>query len=387
MPAKTAAGETIIPAPTATTPTAPSKPVTGLFHRQKPVDDKPTTARIENMDGTPVASDKKEDPLKNPAAYSKTTAELAGATAPKTDMSPAAIPLGSKGKVPLGAASVLAAGDPRYLPVPIVTIPDTQNMTQPPIAQVPQAPQPNLRYMANAFNNGSVMAPPALAANDTSNNAFGVHPNAAAMAAGGAFYQGAPTASGYGTGFVPPGYAAMSTAQALPEMPYGSAVQPGFYGPPRGQMVAPAGYVMPAYPQSPRPLLPPTINGSVDTQSLLNQLHDSMLPSQREWAADKLAEMDWRTNPQIVTALVQVAKDDPAASVRAGCVHSLAKMNAGTQPVIAALHSLKTDADPRVQQEASAALAKLAPGQGPAMMSDSAVQPAGAILPLPPRSN
>src|SRR5262249_16813727 len=135
MPAKTAAGETIAPAPGATTNALPSKPVTGLFHRHKPADVQPRTTKIENLDGTPVASDKKEDPPKTPAAYSKTPAELAGATMPKTDMpksdmsktdmpatdiSKASAPLVPNGKVPLGAGSVLQAGDPRYVPVPIV---------------------------------------------------------------------------------------------------------------------------------------------------------------------------------------------------------------------------------------------------------------------------
>lgn len=386
MPAKTAAGESVVPVPTTTeaAPPAPSRPVSGLFHRHKPADSD-AAAKTD----TPMADAQKPDPLKDPAAYSpsKTTAELAGATAPKTDLPQLASPAAPNGKPPLGAGSVLQAGDPRYVPVPIVTMPDMRRMPQPPTAQVPQAPQPNRPYMSNAFTSGNMPAPPPVAMSEMSGNAFGAHPNAAAMAEG-AFHQGMPNASGFvAPGMVPPGYAGMGQGQTLPTMPYGAAVQPGFYGPPRGQMVAPAGYQLQAYPQSQRPLMQPNYNGSVDTQSLLNQLHDSMLPSQREWAADKLAEIDWRKCPQIVDALVQSAKDDPAASVRAGCVHSLAKMSVTTPAVIAAMHSLKTDADPRVQHEASEALAKLAPGQGPAMMNDPAVQPAGAILPLPPPSN
>src|SRR5258708_38633914 len=94
---------------------------------------------------------------------------------------------------------------------------------------------------------------------------------------------------------------------------------------------------------------------SVDVQSMLNQLHNSMLPSQREWAANQLAELDWRTQPHIVDSLVGSAKDDPAASVRAGCVHGLAKMSINTPPVIAAISSLRTDPDERVQHEVSGA--------------------------------
>src|SRR5258708_35836378 len=125
---------------------------------------------------------------------------------------------------------------------------------------------------------------------------------------------------------------------------------------------------------------------SVDVQSMLNQPHDSMLPLQREWAANQLAELDWRTQPQVVDSLVQAAKDDPAASVRAGCIHGLARMNVGTPPVIAAISSLRTDPDARVQHEASQAMAKLAPNYGPAMI-DPAVQPASGLLSPPPPSN
>jgi hypothetical protein len=48
--------------------------------------------------------------------------------------------------------------------------------------------------------------------------------------------------------------------------------------------------------------------------------------------------------------------------------------------VITVLGVLKGDSDPRVQQEATEALARLAPSQVP-MRLDSAVQPAGVVLP------
>jgi hypothetical protein len=218
-------------------------------------------------------------------------------------------------------------------------------------------------------------------------NAFGPNAYSTTMADG-AFHQGMPNARGFASpGFAPPGYSGPAYGQQLPAMPVGAAVQPGFYGPPRGQMVAPAGYDMQPYPASVRPLMQPAGPG-IDLQSLLNQMRDSMLPSQREWAADKLAEYDWRQQPQIVDAMMQSAKDDPAASVRAGCVHTLAKMNVNTPPVIATIRSLRSDPDQRVQREASDALAKLAPpSQVPTMLSDPAVQPAGAILLPPPQSN
>jgi hypothetical protein len=200
----------------------------------------------------------------------------------------------------------------------------------------------------------------------------------------GAFHQGMPNASGYvAPGFVPPGYVGMDHSRPLPPMPIGAAVQPGLYGPPQVQGIAPAGYPMQAYPPVQRPMMQQSSAGMIDPHTLLSQLRDAMLPSQREWAADKLAEIDWRRNSQVVDALVQSAKDDPAASVRAGCIHSLAKMNANTTAVLATIASLKTDGDPRVQKEATEALSKLAPGQMPSMMSDPAVQPAGALQVVP----
>jgi hypothetical protein len=395
---KTAGGEMIVPAPTATVPVpikeTTAKPVTGLFHRNKPADDRlTTTARTETLDGTPHADNQKADPLKDPAAYSKTTAELAAAPLPQVDApkplaplaranppKPAAsqvdvpntaVPVMAKGHIPLGAASVVAAGDPQYLPVPIVTQPDARPPM--PVTQVPEAPQPNQRLLANAFGQGGAAAATSAMAGEMPGNAF------------------APSVAGsyVAPGFVPPGYGGTAYGQPLPAMPMGPAIQPGFYGPPRGQMIAPAGYYpMPPAPQMQQPMVMPLSSTSaVDVPSLLNQLRDSMLPSQREWAAEKLTELEWRKSPQVVDALVQAAKDDPAASVRAGCIHCLARMSAATPPVIAVIQSLKTDADPRVQHEATEALARLAPGQAPAPMSDPAVQPAGGLVPPPLRSN
>jgi hypothetical protein len=210
------------------------------------------------------------------------------------------------------------------------------------------------------------------------------------MAAEPAPYQGMHNAGSYmGPTFVPPGYGGTAYGQALPAMPTGPAIQPGFYGPSRGPMAVPAQYFpMPSMPQMQRPMMMSLgSDRGVDVQSLLDQLRGSMLPSQREWAAYKLAEAECRMNPQVMEALLQAAKADPAASVRAGCIHCLAKMNAATPPVIAVLQSLKTDADPRVQYQAEAALAKLAPCQAPEMIIDPAMQPAGRIQPLPSRSN
>ena len=62
-------------------------------------------------------------------------------------------------------------------------------------------------------------------------------------------------------------------------------------------------------------------------------------------------------------ALIQSASQDKAASVRAGCVNCLGRMNANVEPVIALLQSLRNDIDPRVRTEAEKA--SIAMGQMP----------------------
>jgi hypothetical protein len=76
---------------------------------------------------------------------------------------------------------------------------------------------------------------------------------------------------------------------------YGPASYAAAYGPPTGQM-----------------------GEAASVPQLMATLRGSLLPSQREWAADRLAELDWRTSPQVVDALVTAAHADPAATVRAG---------------------------------------------------------------------
>jgi len=99
-----------------------------------------------------------------------------------------------------------------------------------------------------------------------------------------------------------------------------------------------------------------------EREKLLRVLRDSIYPSQREWAADQLSEYDWKQNASVVDALVAAAKDDPAATVRAGCVRNLTRMHVNTVPVVVAIQSLKADADPRVRTQVQEALGILASG-------------------------
>ncbi len=99
-----------------------------------------------------------------------------------------------------------------------------------------------------------------------------------------------------------------------------------------------------------------------NTREYLRVLKDSIYPSQREWAAEQVSACDWRKNEAVVDALIAAAKEDPAATVRAGCVRCLTKMKVNTVPVVVAVQALKADADPRVRTEVDEALSTLAPG-------------------------
>jgi hypothetical protein len=215
-------------------------------------------------------------------------------------------------------------------------------------------------------------------------NAFGPPPAIAEEMQSSAFHQGMPNAMGYGP---PPAYAAMPR----PPMPYSGAARPGsLYSVPPTQYIAPAAYQHQQYPAVMPPATPPAPMwqqgqaAPADVPGMIGQLHDSMLPSEREMAACKLASIDWKANPVVVPTLLRSAKEDPAGSVRASCIRCLAQMNVNTPEVIAACEALKTDKDPRVQHEAMETLAKLSPSRGPAE-ADPSIQPASYVPPAQPK--
>jgi hypothetical protein len=88
-------------------------------------------------------------------------------------------------------------------------------------------------------------------------------------------------------------------------------------------------------------------------------LHDSLLPSERERAAESLSRCDWKVEPQAAHALLTAAGTDPAPTVRVACVRALARMKANTAPVVQGVAALKADPDLRVRQEVEQALAVL----------------------------
>ena len=93
-----------------------------------------------------------------------------------------------------------------------------------------------------------------------------------------------------------------------------------------------------------------------DALQIRATLQNSLLPSQREMAAEILSNWDSHREPTIVPALLRAATEDPAATVRAACVHCLVKMRANSPQVVSVLLSLKADPDLRVRREAHQAL-------------------------------
>lgn len=112
-----------------------------------------------------------------------------------------------------------------------------------------------------------------------------------------------------------------------------------------------------------------------NSQALLLALRDALCPSERELAAQSLAEMDCRQSPQVVQALLNSAREDPAPTVRVACIHCLAEMRLNTVPMLSLLQSLESDGDPRVRHEAEQAMVSLG------FRSPQAVQPASAVAP------
>lgn len=335
---------------------------------------------------------RKADDKTKPAAPAPATAAAPPAAAP-----PAVPPVATRGpSVPAGTQSVLAAqggapGNVVYLPVPVVTLPSGYR-PQPQAPQIPRPPQPMppappsdpKTIVANAFTpteqEMAPMAPPVMAMAPGERNAFMPpppppgSPAAAAMSArgNGQGYPGAMGPMGYApawqgpmnAGMYPPaGYPPMPRAMNMPN-PYvpGTPAAPGpVAGNAMGSGIVPVSYQTPAAP-APMPMpssaeLRPTMPSGPFNPAMLMVLHDSLYPSQREWAAENLSTCDWRSNPQVVPALVTAAREDAAPTVRVACIHYLARMNANSAPVLAALLQLKGDPDPRVRAEAEKAWA------------------------------
>jgi hypothetical protein len=283
----------------------------------------------------------------------------------------------STARVPMGAGSVMAAygdlqpGQAVYMPVPMVTVPPTAHMTQPPQVAGNLPPQVN-QYFVNAFMGPDAPIPPAGMENQTAMNAFGNTPPMMP-----------PQAMGYGMPMMPmmPPPAMMQAQQAAMQQVamqqaamQQAMMQQGNSMPMAQGPVMPTGYYPPAMPVQ-------TYQPPVDPQEALNlvqTLRESIYPTQREFAAEALAKIDWRTHPQVFDALLSAAREDPAPTVRACCVRCLVSMNVNSSLVTMTLQGLRNDTDVRVRTEVEQALAKI----GTVPTKTSPVQPVSGHLPL-----
>jgi hypothetical protein len=388
----------------------PDTPATPVATRLPPPPAPPTITQV----GTPPAPRQ----LPRPQMPARTETRLPPPATPPT-IAPVAAPVAPapsetafappQGKVPLGAQSVLAASNGlerpvQYVPVPVVTMPERTQLPLPPVPQIPQAPQPNEKLLTNAF---TPPMPP-----DAPGGGPGYPPMGHGMMQAG--YPMMPP--GYNPmmaqarypmhpGMMPPGYPMLPPGYGVQPAgypPYGNGpmMQPG-YVPGRGMV--PYGYQGPMPPNpfagQPMPInhgsagwgqarypgmgpqsLPgmtaAQAHGAQQIEQMIYTLTTSAFPSQREWAAHNLAACDWHNQPRIVQVLTTAAKSDQAPTVRAGCVHALARMQVSSEPVLAVLQQLKSDTDPRVRVEVEQALARLNPATAPAAPDPNAIQPA-----------
>jgi hypothetical protein len=315
--------------------------------------------------------------------------------APVTELAPPSdasrVPAGSCGVMPAGgvvpqaAAPVMqaaaqvppapvpgtAASGPMFVPVPVVTVPDYRNPPQLPAPRMPQAPQPTGAPAAapmpgpvtppstdlNAFTQAGPALPPAM-----TSNGFGPIVPASSP------YAAAPQPQGMSRApLMPPGVAMPTPGMPTPGMPYPPAGNPAVATGSTMRLPLPAPAAANPVPASPAPAIPayvppgqtdPAVRQQANTtapQAVL-ALRNALLPTEREQAVSRLTQVDWRSNPSVVPALLAAAAEDPAPSVRAACVRALVQMNANTWPVFTALQRLRKDADTRVLQEVEQAL-------------------------------
>jgi hypothetical protein len=402
-PASQYAQADVPPPPPATVPAAPAdtaKPAQPARKDEPKADTSRSPGTAKKMDA------RDSDPLKDPDAYTshartdktkpaarqekradspETASALKASTSDTTVLPPPPSPATAAQStgIPLGARSVFDAGSPQYVPVPIVTVPDYRRPPQPPPPNLPQAPEPNRLEIANAFTHPPQNTDPGPLPAGMGNAFTPEVPRGMTPDPNGAFP--AAPAGQMAQGMAPLPYGNPMAPGMMPRMPAAAGYPAGYLpaaGAPIGQAVRQAGYTMPAQGGQQAPYdgtLP--WPGTMTTSEAMATLRGSLYPSQREWAAMKLATLDWRTSPDVVQALVTAAREDPAPTVRACCVHGLGTMKVNTVPVVTALQALKTDGDPRVLHEVEGALAVLAPAPAAATPAPS---PSGLV---PVKSN
>jgi hypothetical protein len=129
------------------------------------------------------------------------------------------------------------------------------------------------------------------------------------------------------------------------------------------------------------PISRPAVEVSADCQHLVATLHNSLMPSEREIAAESIGNAEGRSNPAVMMELLRSAREDPAPAVRCACVRCLVKVNAGGGMAVATLQALKNDADPQVRATAQEALVSMGSRASPMQ----AIQPASFTTSTPAR--
>jgi hypothetical protein len=301
----------------------------------------------------------------------------------------AVIQAGPSQSVPLpGMQSVIASGAAASgsgltVAHPLVT-PEMQHPATPPVLQVPQPPQPvPAPYGAAGMANYGAPAsrpfgPGMTSADPGTQNAFVAPPSQEQVAMATNAFSSMETAGpspaaapGMDRGMMPPTGPSMMV-QGYPNGPVGQGMQASLFAVPR--TVGSPASVASARSTGGRPSSVQSI------QNMLGVLHDSLYPSQREWAVEGLASVDWHANPHVVQALLTAAREDPAPTVRAACVRGLVRMNVNSLTVVNTLQGLRADYDTRVREEAEEALATLSASHSTTSGTPT-VLPATVIVP------
>lgn len=285
------------------------------------------------------------------------------------------------GNLPAGSQIVLAANNGlptayKMMPVPVVTWPEPTTPPGPPPPALPTPPQP-VAFATNAFT------PPAPPVNLQQQGTF--MPHGLPMQPGMNPYGMQQMMMAPGMPMHPalmPQAAMMQMQQPLPQLPgmppriYPGPVPPNLVPQQAAVPMIPlqqAAYYQPGYqphgwphmpyanPAMDRPGVahagfPVGATSNAHMWQLISALKASLSPSEREWAANGLMNHDWRNNPQVVSALLTAAREDPAGTVRAACVLNLGRMNIPREMWGHTLEHLRGDVDPRVRQAAEQVL-------------------------------
>ncbi|MBI3410570.1 MAG: HEAT repeat domain-containing protein [Planctomycetes bacterium] len=256
------------------------------------------------------------------------------------------------GKVPLGARSVIAAngGAPAqiiYVPVPMRTQPEPMRPPMP-VMKAPDLQQ--LTANMNAFTPPQQHMPP-----------VGIQPNLPMMAQGNPMQAG-PMMPMMQTPQRPVSQVNFQYQGPMPPNPFQGQVQQAIYpqqAPAAAMQYNPAMDRRSAPQSAPQQQSQLPMTNPVDLAHYFQVLKESPYPAQREWAANNLSTIDVRQHPEVVAILLDCAKQDPAATVRAGCVYNLSRLGVANEPIVNTLNMLRQDSDARVRQEVDQALQRM----------------------------